>query len=270
MSVVDRLKRPEYTGENRCLPCTAVNGVVAVGLALLAAVLGFRASGSTVATLAAAAVLLPAAAAIYLRGYLVPGTPTLTKRYMPASALALFGKGPAAEPSGTATTPEEDVDVERLLLDIGALEPCGDDLCLTEWYSEAWRDALDEADPDRTALLAQLNLDDTEVEFEDHGEAFRARVDEGYVGTWESRAAFEADVAAARVLEENYDGWERLSVRRRGQVLNGLRLFLDTCPACGGTPTFGTETVQSCCSEYDVAAVACGNCDARLFESEPV
>ncbi|WP_135302486.1 hypothetical protein [Haloarcula amylovorans] len=271
MSEVDRLKRPEYTGENRCLPCTVVNSVIAVGLALFAAVLGFRGGDSTVAVLAAAAVLLPAAAAIYLRGYLVPGTPTLTKRYMPASVLALFGKGPSAATSETATPPpEENVDVEQLLLDIGALEPCGDDLCLTEWYSEAWRDALGEADPDRTALLEQLDLDDTDVEFEDHGEAFRARVDEGYVGTWESRAAFEADIAAARVLEDSYDEWERLSVRQRGQVLNGLRLFLDTCPTCGGTPTFGTETVQSCCSEYDVAAVACGNCDARLFESEPV
>ncbi|MBX0321517.1 hypothetical protein EGH21_00600 [Halomicroarcula sp. F13] len=268
MSVVDRLRRPEYTGADRCLPCTVVNGLVAVVLSVLAAGVAVAAGATALALPAALAVALPSAAAIYLRGYLVPGTPTLTKRYLPERVRRMFGKAPTSKSQSPGPPP--DVDVEAILLEVGAVEPCGDDLCLTEWYGEMWRDALDSHDPDRATLLDRLDVDASTVEFEEHGDAFRARVGERYVGTWESRPAFEADVANAAVLRETYDDWDHLSVAQRGQVLNGLRLFVDTCPRCGGTPTFDTETVQSCCSEHEVAAVTCENCAARLFESNPV
>ena len=45
---------------------------------------------------------------------------------------------------------------------------------------------------------------------------------------------------------------------------------VDTCPECGGIPEFGTDTVESCCSTHQVAAVSCTDCDARLFESQPM
>jgi len=38
-------------------------------------------------------------------------------------------------------------------------------------------------------------------------------------------------------------------------------------PELRGALTFGAETVVSCCSSYDVVAVACGDCKARLFEA---
>jgi hypothetical protein len=53
-------------------------------------------------------------------------------------------------------------------------------------------------------------------------------------------------------------------------LLGALRLFIDRCPACGGQPAFGTETVESCCTSHDVAAVSCADCGVRLFESRPV
>ncbi|WP_254274059.1 hypothetical protein [Haloarcula marina] len=270
MHIVDRLRRPEYTGANRCLPCTVVNLLIAAVLSAAVATLIVSLGRPAFAAPAGGLVFLTAAGLVYVRGYLVPGTPTLTKRYLPAPVLALFGKGPQSARPGRETESIADFDVESVLLDVGALEPCGDDLCLTTWYRDAWQDAVATVDADREALLSQLDLDAATVEFEEYGDAFQARVDETTVGTWESRAAFEADIAAASVLEDAYDDWDRLSVQQRGQVLNGLRLFLDTCPECGGTPTFGAETVQSCCHEYEVAAVTCGDCSARLFESEPV
>jgi hypothetical protein len=86
--LVDALRRPEYTGENRCLPCTVVNAVIAAVL------------GGTVAKKSKPAglvVLVGSAALIYLRGYLIPGTPELTKRYLPPSVLRWFGKSPEAD-----------------------------------------------------------------------------------------------------------------------------------------------------------------------------
>lgn len=62
--------------------------------------------------------------------------------------------------------------------------------------------------------------------------------------------------------------------RRYGQAIHPLRggaptlkAVLDSCPSCGGAPAFDAETVESCCSAYDVAAVTCGDCEARLFEA---
>lgn len=84
-SPLERLARPEYTGGNRCTPCTVVNLVFAVGLALAA---------GRVRSLLALPTLVAATVVIYLRGYLVPGTPALTRRYLPDRVLAAFDKRP--------------------------------------------------------------------------------------------------------------------------------------------------------------------------------
>jgi len=175
---IGRLRNPEYTGENRCIPCTAVNVAIAAVAAVAVAV--------ALTTPVGLAVLVVSLAAVYLRGYLVPGTPTLTGRYLPDSVLARFDKGPRAaggpvtgggaatdaavagddaasargdEPGATddgssgndaedgssgsdaGDAPAEgDLDPERLLLDAGAVEPCAevDDLCLAASFAEDW------------------------------------------------------------------------------------------------------------------------------------
>ena len=274
---VSRFRQPEYTGENRCLPCTVVNVLIAIALGGVVAAAGVVA-GSPVVGLAGGGVLVGLSlVAIYLRGYLVPGTPALTKRYFPPWLLALFGKEPAGEFAGMAgaddvdgTAPDaESLDPEAVLVGVGALEECadGEDLCLTDDFRTVWDTGVDQArDADREALLDVLGVPG-EAETEEFGNAFRLLVDGQEAGRWESRAAFLADLGAAHALEARYDTWSELPVRARGRLLNGLRLFIDTCPACEGTPEFGTETVESCCSTREVAAVACPDCGARLFET---
>lgn len=85
IDIVDDLKQPAYTGENRCEPCTILNLLIAGAVGSLIArksrLGGLLAVGFSVVL-------------IYLRGYLVPGTPTLTKRYLPPEVLRWFGKDP--------------------------------------------------------------------------------------------------------------------------------------------------------------------------------
>jgi len=265
-----RFKQPDYIGENRCVPCTVVNTLIAAVGSVIAGVIVAQFVTPSVGAGLSLGVFSLSLLAIYLRGYLVPGTPTLTKRYLPVWVLDLFGKAPETAAEQIEDT---DIDPEQELLDAGALEPCEDhdDLCLTDGFREAWYDEIErvsaERDASRERLLGLLGLDDAEVTFTEHGAAFQAFADGTAVGRWESEAAFLADLGAARALERRSDRWDRLSVEARGQLLNGLRLFIDTCPACGGTPTFGTDTVESCCTTQEVAAVACEQCDARLFES---
>ncbi|MBP1902333.1 hypothetical protein J2744_002023 [Halorubrum trapanicum] len=95
-SLRDRIREPEYTGENRCVPCTVLNGILAVALTAAAAVFG---------PVVAAVVLVASLGSIYYRGYLVPGTPELTKRYLPDRVLRLFGKAPEGPRDGWEEAP---------------------------------------------------------------------------------------------------------------------------------------------------------------------
>lgn len=263
----ETLRQPEYTGENRCIPCTAVNALIAVVVAAALWVLLAPGVG--------AAAFVVCVAAIGLRGYLVPGTPTLTKRYFPDRVLAWFDKRPtdnaAVGVDGDADV--EDVDAATELFAAGAIEECdGDDFCLAEGFREAWLARADDIEG-REKLAASaaqyFDLDaDDEVTFEPFGPSFTVLVNENRWGDYPSEAAFLAEVAGAEVLSSHHDDWDAFSLAAQSELLAALRLFLDTCPECGGPATLGEDTVESCCRDIHVVAVTCEDCDSRLFEIE--
>jgi len=267
--VVSRFRRPEYTGEHRCVPCTIVNSTIgAVAAAAIGSVVG--ASAGAMAGAGVGIVLLGvSAASIGLRGYLVPGTPTLTKKYFPDWLLRWFDKAPQARATVSA---DENLDVETILLRAEAVEPCEevDDLCLTEEFQAAWRDRLESVrstETSRAELAAILGVEADALSFEEFDEAFVAYADETRVGQWESQGAFLADVAAATELGARLDGWQTLGLQQQSQLLYALRLFLEECPECSGTVAIEEDTVESCCRSIDIVAVSCQECGARMFET---
>jgi len=275
-TLVESLRQPEYTGDNRCMPCTIVNTVIAFVLAGVAALVGGQFASLVVGGTLAAVVLVVSLAAIYLRGYLVPGTPTLTKRYFPERVLAWFDKAPAEETglggeAGADAADEEleEIDPEQALLDANAVEPCEheDDLCLTDGFETGWWERIEHnrEEVDVDGLADAIGIEG-EPEIEQYGDAFALTVDDQRIGQWESRAALVADVAAADVLSEQYDDWDRLGSQSRGELLSGLRIFLESCPVCGEPVDIGQETVESCCRSYEVVAASCESCDDRLLE----
>jgi len=267
--VVSRFRRPEYTGEQRCVPCTVVNSAIAV---VAAAVIGGAAGANAgVATGAGVGgvVLGLSAASIALRGYLVPGTPTLTKKYFPDWLLRRFDKAPQAR---AAVSVDENLDVETILLRAEAVEPCEnvDDLCLTDEFQADWSDRLKSARSGKTSraeLAAILGVEADVLSFEEFDEAFVAYAEETQVGQWESQGAFLADVAAATELEVRLDGWQTLGLQQQSQLLYALRLFLEECPECTGTVAIEEDTVESCCRSIAIVAVSCQECGARIFET---
>ena len=284
-----RLRRPEYTGDNRCLPCTAVNVVIAAVVAV--------GVGALLAVEFAAVVLTVALASIWLRGYLVPGTPALTKRYLPERVLRWFGKGHDARPPAA-------IDAEAYLVSTGVLveTPDGRDLAFAPWFASAWqtclvalRDAGDTefdkssspaetaggptavAEPhvdgtypatpaDVAALSGLTGVDVDDLSLRWRGGAAFAHVGGERIGHWESRPAFLADVAADRALTAQLDDWASLPLASRSGVLGALRLFVERCPTCEGMVQLEERVVESCCSSYDVVAGRCTGCNARLFE----
>ncbi|WP_327053756.1 hypothetical protein [Halomicrococcus gelatinilyticus] len=275
----------------------------------IALVLG--AAVATVAVPVGVGVFVLSLVAIYLRGYLVPGTPQLTKRYFPDWFLRYFEAHDAAGVHGgqtagihgsataergavsegsatieskettggqvTGTTQEEDggtdVEPEKVLTAAGVVEPCEsvDDLCLTDEFRTAWHEDMARVEDDgvkKRDLAGILDVEESELEFEEHDEAFLARLDGRRIGQWESNSALVADLAAARTLSEQYPCWDSLSVHSQSRVLSGLRIFLEECPDCGGTVVPKQETVESCCRSIDVVAVTCQDCGVRLLEVE--
>ncbi|RLM53634.1 hypothetical protein DVK02_12335 [Halobellus sp. Atlit-31R] len=257
-------RRPEYTGSNRCLPCTVINlvitAVLAVGVGSIRLSLGI-------------AVAVLGVAAIYFRGYLVPGTPTLTKRYLPDSVLELFDAHEAPKPFGAGA--QDPAEIERFLADVDALERCrgGEDLCLTTDFKASWEaqmicQAADDRSVSELLLFEGLDVDPNALAVEQRPSAFVAVAGSTIIGRWESESAYLADVAADAVLHARSTVWETLGYETRLEVLGALRLWLDQCPACDGPVTLDEETVESCCRSFEVVAASCDGCGTRLFEAQ--
>ncbi|AGB17327.1 hypothetical protein Halru_2752 [Halovivax ruber XH-70] len=275
--LVDRVRQPEYTGANRCIPCTIVNVVLALAFAIaVGGVVGIVGRAATGA-LAASVVLVVSLLAIYVRGYLVPGTPTFTKRYFPDRVLAWFDKEPALASQNDGQTQGDEgsgkFDPERILVDGGVTVPCEDeeDLCLADGLRERWRShVVDVRQGDRVEQVAAFVERDPEtITLDDDPSEDRivaVGTEGGAVAHWESEAALVADLAGARLLNEQLPTWADRPLHERGQIVGGLRAFLETCPACDGQISIDEETVESCCRSYEVYAVTCDDCGARLLE----
>lgn len=244
------------------MPCTVVNSIISIVLAALLAVIWIPLG---------IAGLIVFGAAIYVRGYLVPGTPYLTQRYFPEWLLQLFGKEPVQEPAET-TSIDGPVEVDQLLLDASVVEPCAheDDLCLTEEFEASWWDRIRRLRGDEAGALQRLaSITDVpagELDLEDRdGERVLIR-DERTIGRWDSEAAYLADMAVEPLLAERIPDWDDLAGRVRTQALAGLRVFLDACPVCE-TDLEQVENVrESCCGSNIVGvSIECPECETRLF-----
>ena len=264
--VLERLSRPEYTGENRCLPCTVVNVALAVAIATVLAVLG----GPIVGVAALALSLL----AIWLRGYLIPGTPTLTRRYFPEWLLAAFGKAPE-RPTVEVESADLEAALEALVAGDVVTEPDEDEdanedgngVRLTSEFRERWDDRLEafrtatanESDwrpPDADDVAAMFD-----AEVERRGEAFELEGSKRL--RWDSDAALAADVAADRELRGRLEGWTALEPDDRRDVLVGLRLLRARCPVpgCDGRLSRDVERLEHCCRRPAVGLEsACERC----------
>ena len=96
--------------------------------------------------------------------------------------------------------------------------------------------------------------------------AYALYYDSRYSGGWPSYAALLADLAAGELLGSRLEEWDDYAPRQKGQLLNSLRMFLETCPTAAGGVRMGEEVVESCCSEHTVIAVTCEKTGERLFE----
>lgn len=281
MSLSDALRRPEHTGDRRCWPCTAVN-VAIVGLGALLVGRRRRRLGLLFGAVGLALVAL--------RGYVVPGTPTVAPALVRASPLpdewfhdAPPGAGVTRGPAVERETPdaeraggladEDAPDGEALLgrlVEAGVVTVDGEALDLDPGFAETWEARMDElADHDiegladavrevahAAAVSALSNADGEWVICSDGSGHFEGE-------TWLTRPVAIAEAAAVHALEEDID-----DPALRRAAAGPLRMFLLDCPDCG--TELEEATTASCCGGHGTMerpddVLACPTCQLWVY-----
>ena len=289
MSPLDALRRPAYTGENRCWPCAAVNLLLVAVVAAIA--------GSLRAPLAPV-VLLGGGLLVYLRGYVVPGTPRFAPRLVdplpvdvgPEKPVGSDSIADGVDPANSGTpvnggeSPDEEdspgeedsaeesatMDPEAVIATLsgaGVLVADGDDLSPTDAYRESFEArmadlrSLTETELAERAAAAAAGAPTAEV----HGDRILL------VGDRDvrlSRAVAIAETAAVETLS----GFD-VPPAVRTAAAEPLRTLVRTCPVCGGDVS--ETTLRLCCGgpggthkRPDRPVLACESCDTVVFEFE--
>lgn len=260
-TLLERLRRPEYTGENRCRPCTVVN------LAIIAAV------GAVVVVwnvVWAALVVGVGLVVLALRGYVVPGTPRFAPRIVEPLPFDFGHAEPPRETealsdTGDGTDGQDSEAVLEALLTAGVVEDDGGQLFLNDAFREAWTDQMATLrTAEESAFLARVEAAspaDVEAQLHDTHVLLAGGRD-----VWLRRPVAIAETAAVETLAD----WD-LPPDVRAHAAQPLRNFLRTCPACGGPVR--ESTYQNCCggpgSVYEnpeQSVLACEDCDTIVIE----
>lgn len=256
LQLLDRLRRPEYTGERRCWPCTILNVAIVV---LVAGAVGL------LSPLFGLLTFIGGLSLTALRGYVVPYTP----RFGPRLAAALpidFGPKATDPRSDPLLLVEEPNRLLGVLLETGIIVEDGD-LYLESTFEDEWiagmehlRERSDEAIAARLAEVAPFEatsaVSDTRLLVSNPESR----------DVWLTRPVAIATAAGIAALIDR--GLDRTVA---ASAASPLRMFLRVCPDCG--EPVEESTVHNCCGGtkgiYDHPereVLACGSCEAVLYE----
>jgi hypothetical protein len=274
--VVQYFRDPRYTGENRYFPCTLLNLAVATAVSVVVSAftpqLGFLLFGGSLAT-------------IYLRGYVVPGTRTLTERYRSDRGIERLGVYPFPDvysDDDTRTTHtdsnadlvyEDVATVEAFLRRHGALVERNGGLRLHPEFRAAWRDRMAGIEDSETLLevaghyVFDSHAASTPLSLARRDGRVVVSVDGRAVARWISWPAAVSDVGAAAKLADRSDRWETFDWDVRLRILGTLRLWLGRCPSCGDSVTFERAVTEASGRSVPAVVATCDGCGARLLET---
>jgi hypothetical protein len=246
-----QIRNPEYTGGNRCWPCTLGNVLVVGLVAGLAALL----APPAVPALVGGVGLL----AVGLRGYAVPGTPRLMQAI------------PRRRPG---RTDDASADLLDALEAAGILSESG----LRPGFERRYRELVSEALSDDEA--ARVALESNVPEIADvsvtralgGGQHWSAFADDGTtVAEWNDRTVAAMDAAGAELLSDGLADWAERSTRDRLDGLAVLRVAASECPACGGrVETRDRESVACCGGRRLAGLIECPTCRTTVVETSDV
>ncbi|WP_311173814.1 hypothetical protein [Halobellus ordinarius] len=262
--MIDRLRRPEYTGENRCWPCTVVNLV----LLFFAVVATGRNRPGLGAALGAVGGLL-----IWVRGYVVPYTPRFAPRLVAALPGDRFGHDTPSDTLGDLDPDEGDGEaILRSLVAADVVVATEDRLAPTDEFATAWRERMEhlgDAPDERLAEVAREASEAiTSARIEDTGSETFLVVSGDDGASWLRRPVAIAEVAALQALGET-----GFPAADRELGAHAVCAFLETCPACGDD--VAEASLDDCCGHTVPDAgtdppqvLACETCGVAFYQFE--
>ena len=258
---LESIRKPAYTGHNRCWPCTVVNAVLLA--AAVAAVALFR-------PVAAAVLALGGSLAIWLRGYVVPYTPRFAPTLVARLPWNVFSHSPASDSLGDLESRDGEA-VTEALIRAGVLVVDADRLGPSDAFATAWRARMDElVDASDEVLVdaateALPGIDDARIET---AGAETYLVLSGARTAWLRRPVAVAELGAVKALAET-----ELAAVHREFAAHALCAFLENCPVCGTTLVEGPA--DDCCGNTVPApghespdVLACEQCSVAFYTFE--
>lgn len=248
------LHKTEYTGKNRCWPCTVLNcGLAAMG-AIVIATLGrpvFAAVGFTVAL-----------ASIVYRGYFIPWTPELT-RYFPNSVLVWLNRRDSVSTRKPVTVPRSG----------GVLEGDGE-LSITSDAREHIQNTAsifvkEQAQLEQTFVEVFPRVTEISVRRNFNGGENWFALDDSTTTLlqWNTRSVAALDAAGAEYLTSVLPDWTIRSLDERRTMLALLRYGATACPSCGTEYEAVDGPRVTCCGGRSlVGERRCEECEYILVD----
>lgn len=215
-----------------------------------------------------AVIAVAGAVVLWLRGYLVPGTPRFAPRLVEPLPFD-FGHGSSDDVKSASIVDDIDEvpDPERVfdtLFEADVVVAEDDELVLTDEFYSAWRSRMatlrELPGPELAARTAASSIADADGEY--HGGRVLLA---GSRDVWLRPAVAIAETAAVETLRVR-DVPEAVAAT----AARPLREFLGVCPVCAGSVT--ETAVQECCGgpgaprrRPDRRVLACVDCDAVVF-----
>lgn len=263
-SMITRMQREEYTGENRCFPCTVAN----LGILVLVCVILVVRSWVLAAGIGVMGVII-----ISFRGYLIPFTPIFMKKFKQSSLYRVIEpkKGlPDEESVSGGEFSGEEIITE--LLRVNVLQaPNDDDLELTPTFVSKWNQIIDDISTDSieafeewaNAAINNREIDDINaVDLPWVNPYIVVSLSSGEEVTLSYPIAI-AELSALKALEIT-NGSDLLSLRSAGP----LRAFLRHCPKCGSS--LESSTYSGCCGSSkpgdEIFGLVCPECREMYFK----
>lgn len=253
------LQNPEYTGENRCNACTLVNLCIAFLLALPLVMFSL---------LMSIFVAISFISLIYFRGYIIPGTPEITKKYFPDWLLRQFGKN-----TKTLDDKLEDDSIvdEELLFKLDIVDTEGDDIDIEDEFRREWeremkitsRKNIKRLIMVSMSQITSINTDDLSFAQTESSEWVVMKNGQP-ISKWISKEGIIIDISSINILMEQCTEWGQLSLQEKSRVVNSLRTLVQLCPSCGGNILLNKTHQETCCTSVEIIEVKCDDCGMMI------
>lgn len=259
--IADFIRVEEHTGNNRCAICTVLNVLLLAITVLLA---------NLISPLLASILLLFGGLCIWLRGYLVPLTPT----FAPIIVNKLRQDTQRDQRLVNSTVDTELYAREKILEELisaGVIQPEGEELTLNDCFEADWYSAMNQLnaleDEEIASEIIAVNPMCSNVELQkiDDRDYVIQKDTSGKLSgeRWTRKPVAIVESAALQVFRD----WN-IESDTRPVAAYALGLFLHECPLCGDE--IRTQPDTGCCGSPDTGpdgeilhVRVCGSCEAK-------